>query len=302
MTDTQEQSNVLDMLRQYTLEGNIDERNPLLWQHAETIRAYLTSFELENAGAEIMVPYVTDALSRFLSTLELLPPGRGLRVLELGANPYLFTVLMKRLYEYDLTLANFTSADIYDTSIGETTQRVWSTPFEEEHSFYSHTFNLELSDYPFPDEQFDVVLFCEILEHLVINPLVVFEKLHRIIKPGGHLIITTPNAVRLINVATMLSGSNYFDRYHPQNGVYGRHNREFTLEELEVILINAGFENKRLFTRDRHDYDQIRIWRDNYERPAWIPYSKTLVEAWLKLLRVPTENRGDNLYALAERR
>lgn len=292
---------VLDQLRELTLAGHTSERNALLWQNPDALRLYLTSFALEGAGDDILHPYVADALPRFFHTIELLPHQRGLRVLELGGNPYLFTILMRRLYDYDLTLANFTSTNIYDTTISESAQRIWSSAFNEEYTFAYTSFNLELSDYPYPDEHFDLVLFCEILEHLVVDPLPVFDKLHRIIKPGGHLIVTTPNAARLANVAILLSGSNIFDRYHPQFGVYGRHNREFTLEELEVILSNAGFRNQHLSTRDRHDYDRIRLYRDNYERPAPIPYSKTLVEAWLKLLRVPTENRGDNLYALAER-
>lgn len=301
MSDILASIQLLDELRALTLAGQLAERNAKLWQHPEVIRHYLYSFELDNAGSAVLHPYVNDALPRFFHTLELLPHQTGLKVLELGANPYLFTVLLQRFYAYDLSLANFTGQDIYDTTMSTAAQRIWSTAFGEDHTFTYTSFNLELSDYPYPDEHFDLVLFCEILEHLVIDPLSVFPKLHRIIKPGGQLLITTPNAARLANVATILSGSNLFDRYHPQYGVYGRHNREFTLEELEVILEQAGFHNEQLYTRDRYNYDAIKLWRDNYERPAHIPYGKTLVEAWLKLLRVPTEHRGDNLYALARR-
>jgi SAM-dependent methyltransferase len=46
----------------------------------------------------------------------------------------------------------------------------------------------------------------ETLEHLVVNPLAVFRKIRRILRPGGSLLITLPNALRLTNFALMLDG------------------------------------------------------------------------------------------------
>jgi 2-polyprenyl-3-methyl-5-hydroxy-6-metoxy-1,4-benzoquinol methylase len=292
---------VLETICALTERGDREQRFALLWGEWQALYHYLNSFRLDNAGSEVITPYVNDALPRFLHTLDILPLQSGLRVLELGANPYLFTLLMQKFLRYDLHLANFTGADIYDTTVATATQRIWSETYGEDYTFQYTSFNMELSDYPYPDEHFDLVLFCEILEHLVINPLAVFPKLRRIIKPGGLLLITTPNAVRLANVALILAGSNIFDRYHPENGVYGRHNREFTVEELRRILEQSGFRIQRLCTLDRYDYNRIPIIKDNYEEPVRIPYAKALVEAWLKLGLAPLDHRGDNIYALAER-
>jgi SAM-dependent methyltransferase len=292
---------VIERLQRLTASGDDAARHQALWRDWMALHHYLCSFRLEDAGPEVLHPYVGDALPRFMHTLDLLPPQPGLNVLELGANPYLFTVLLKRLQRYELTLANFIGQNIYSTEQARGQQRIWSEQYGEDHRFAFDSFNLELSDYPYPDESFDLLLFCEILEHLVVNPLPVFGKLHRLLKPGGLLLVTTPNAVRLANVALMLAGSNPFDRYHPQNGVYGRHNREFTAPELRAILGDAGFELVRLETHDRYNYDVTRITRDSYEPPGAIPYTKAVVEAVLKLAHAPLADRGDNLYVLARK-
>lgn len=44
-----------------------------------------------------------------------------------------------------------------------------------------------------PDDTFDVVLFTEIIEHLAFNPVAMWRQIHRVMKPGAQLIVTTPN-------------------------------------------------------------------------------------------------------------
>lgn len=41
-------------------------------------------------------------------------------------------------------------------------------------------------------EQADLVIFTEILEHLNSNPLPTIEKLYNLVKPGGHVVCSTP--------------------------------------------------------------------------------------------------------------
>jgi SAM-dependent methyltransferase len=201
-----------------------------LWIHAENIRRYLLSFRLDDAPAGLTEQYVNDALPRFLRTLEFIPLPPGNRILEIGSNPYFFHLLLRKFFP-SITLegSNFFDRNIFSNEIGSLTQRTSSADFGEDYSFNSTLFNIEtVAEYPYPEDSFDLVFFCETLEHLVVDPLSTFGKIRRIIRPGGHLIVTLPNAVRLTNVALMLEGYNFFDIYS-RNGVHGRHNREFTL-------------------------------------------------------------------------
>lgn len=292
---------ILNKLRDLTRTHHAANRHALLWRECEAIRHYLWSFQLDNAGTDYIKAYVNDALPRFLHTLDMLPFQAGLKVLELGANPYLFTLLMKKFYDFEIYMANFFNSNIYYEDITSGTQRIWSNMFGEDYSLEYMNFNIELSSYPYQDNTFDMILFCEILEHLIINPLQVFPKLRRIIRPGGLLILTTPNAVRLSNVAHLIEGSNFFDRYHPEFGVYGRHNREFTCEELQVLLQNNGFEMVHLVTLDRYNYSLDRIHKDNYERPAVFAHTKNSLEHLLRNIGANLNNRGDNIYAVARK-
>ncbi|ODU36093.1 MAG: hypothetical protein ABS97_01805 [Lysobacteraceae bacterium SCN 69-320] len=43
------------------------------------------------------------------------------------------------------------------------------------------------------DDSVDVVLFTEILEHITFNPVALWREIHRVLKPGGRIVVTTPN-------------------------------------------------------------------------------------------------------------
>lgn len=298
---TEEVGALLNELRALNLDDNQPAFNETLWANAEAVRKYLHSFLLDNADEAFTCQYVNDALPRFFHTLRFLPPTPDLKVLELGGNPYLFSILVKRFFAYETRYANFFAQNIYETAVDSKSQKIESRLFNETYEFEYQTFNMELSDYPYPDETFDGVLFCEILEHLVINPLRAFERLRKIIRPGGWLLLTTPNAVRLQNVALMLSGNNFFDRYHPEFTVYGRHNREFTVEEVREILGENGFEVLECLTFDRYDYSTPVIIKDSYEKPGRVPYTKPEIEKLLKTAGGSLDHRGDNIYAFARR-
>jgi SAM-dependent methyltransferase len=63
---------------------------------------------------------------------------------------------------------------------------------------------------PFDDETFDAVLSIEGIEHLE-NGYGYLRELRRVLKPGGHLILTTPNIVSLRSRVRFL-GSGFYHR------------------------------------------------------------------------------------------
>lgn len=198
--------------------------------------------------------YVTDSQLRFLYTWGLVRNDAG-RCLELGANPYFTTWLLDEYTDLELTLAN------YYGQRGETEETVsWlppgvATPVRIERR--SKLFNVEEDEFPYPDDSFDVVLFCEMLEHLLMNPLATLRQIHRVLEPGGVLVLTTPNVARLDNVLRLLHGANIYDPYSGY-GPYGRHNREYTRHELHRLLDFAGFDVEISMTADGHPSDATK--------------------------------------------
>lgn len=57
----------------------------------------------------------------------------------------------------------------------------------------------DLFQIKFPNSSFDCVLFLETIEH-VENPVLFLKEFHRLLKPGGFLIISTPNALHYANI------------------------------------------------------------------------------------------------------
>lgn len=82
---------------------------------------------------------------------------------------------------------------------------------------------------------FDCVIFLETLEHLNRWPEHIINDIHKLIKPGGYLLMSTPNLVRLSNRFRMLLG-------RPPNNPFkytdaGEHHvREYTLGELKEFF------------------------------------------------------------------
>lgn len=114
-------------------------------------------------------------------------------------------------------------------------------------------FNIEDENFPYPDNSFDAVLYCEIFEHLTDDPVRSLIEIRRVLKPDGLLVLTTPNAVRLENICKLIDGISPFDQYSGF-GPYGRHNKEYTTDELKNVLSANGFEIETHFTADVH-YD-----------------------------------------------
>lgn len=93
---------------------------------------------------------------------------------------------------------------------------------------------------PLPDATFDVVLFSEVLEHLQGNPRVPFPEILRVLKPGGRMLLTTPNLARLTNRLKLLLGRTPLEWVGPPG--WGGHFREYCLGEVVDFAQGAGFE------------------------------------------------------------
>jgi len=206
----------------------------------EAVAQYLLGFDIFAGAPQEGRDYLAESIHRFVQTLELLPaaPSPEATLLELGANPYYLTLLIQKATAYHLASANY-FGDQFGTA-GE--QVVTNEALGEQYRFRFDHFNVEKDRFPYEDATFDGVLFCEIIEHLTQDPTHALCEIHRVLKPDGFVIVTTPNVMSLPKLMALLWGrSNIYTPYSGY-GVYGRHQREYALGELQDLVRGCGFE------------------------------------------------------------
>ncbi len=117
--------------------------------------------------------------------------------------------------------------------------------------------NVEVDPIPFPDNYFDGVVCCQVLEHFSHSHLHAIREMHRVLKPGGIIELDVPNVVSFRNRSRILRGKNitydYEAHYLHADPIFyknrafypDRHNREFTIKELKILLEAGEFKNIR---------------------------------------------------------
>jgi 2-polyprenyl-3-methyl-5-hydroxy-6-metoxy-1,4-benzoquinol methylase len=90
---------------------------------------------------------------------------------------------------------------------------------------------------------YDLVILCEVIEHMPVPPYTILEKIKTWIKPGGWLFLTTPNLYRFRNLIRLALGMRVFDTFCiPEKGKSIGHPLEYSLSHLQWQLGQAGFQ------------------------------------------------------------
>jgi 2-polyprenyl-6-hydroxyphenyl methylase/3-demethylubiquinone-9 3-methyltransferase len=187
---------------------------------------------------------------------EIVPPDS--RVLDLGSH-YLHLAAILRLLGYDVIAV--------DVPAFQTLQFVRARA----ESFHIPTVTTEsaapgdfLSD---SANEFDIVLFCEMLEHITFNPCDFWRCIHRLLKIGGKLYLSTPNSLQAMKVLSaikqivLLEGIGINIPAIFNTVTYGHHWKEYSRREI--------FEYFRMLSPDFH----VELSTYSYLNHSYSPWS-----------------------------
>jgi SAM-dependent methyltransferase len=199
----------------------------------------LRTLELPNEEARA---YFEKHLSRLARTITLIPPPRTSgRILELGCYMQI-TPFLETLLNY----SQLRGADY--GPLGECVEKT-ACVAGQKFSVMVDLFDAERDRFPYEDSRFETVLVCELIEHLLADPMHLLLECRRILEEGGHLVVTTPNIGSLTSVARTLHGyDNPQIHYRYSRTPAVPHVREYTAFELKAALVAAGFEIETITT------------------------------------------------------
>ena len=237
------------------------------------------------AATEEARDYIDTHLDRLVKTLEITPKGGPEdRVLEMGAYLQITPALKSKLGYGEVR-------GCYFGKRGGIDRRKAVSADGAEFECDIDLFDAEKDPFPYPDEFFSTVLCCELIEHLREDPMHLLCEVNRILKPNGHLVLTTPNIAALRGIAAILHGLHpgFFHAYiRPSAGgeVEPRHNREYTPSEIRRLLENSGMTVVLLETGPFRDEPKPEL--------GWV---RLLLERY----NLPTELRGYGIYAVGRK-
>jgi glycosyltransferase involved in cell wall biosynthesis/SAM-dependent methyltransferase len=230
--------------------------------------------------------YVETHRTRLERTLALTPSGGPEdRILEMGAYLQITPALKTRLGYGEVR-------GCYYGPKGETNHRRVTSENGEDFHCEVDLFDAERDTFPYQDGYFSTVLCCELIEHLPSDPMHMMCEINRILKPGGALVLTTPNIASARAVSAILQGFHpmlfpAYIRPNPTGETEARHNREYSPREIKDLLENSGFEVAALETGPFREAPK--------PEHAWVEH---LLERYI----LSTELRGDGIYAVGRKR
>ncbi len=212
-------------------------KRPRIRQARELVERYILTPHKATPG-----DYFRVHAERFAQTLQRLPPACGpMSVLELGSYGVMLPVFRDVLGYRRVVGSDFDA----DRPVGRLDDR----RLENGEPFEFYNFNVERDEFPFPARTFDLVLCCELIEHLTVDPMFMLAEINRVLKYSGILVVTTPNIASARSLAAMLRGGTplLYPLYN-QRRSSNRHNIEYAPRQLASLLEAAGFSPTHIET------------------------------------------------------
>ena len=183
----------------------------------------------------------------------------GKKVLDFGSGPgHLIPHLLKQGAEVYAT-------DYSPNSIDEVTKRFVS------HTNWGAAERFDGHRLPWEDNTFDFVFCLETIEHLHDDVCArIFAELHRVLRPSGYAMYTTPHEEKLSDHNVYCPNCNC--EFHRM-----QHLRSWAVDSLTTELERHEYEVEYCRGVDLHDFQPPRKWRGSKLRR----YVKTWATSWL---------------------
>lgn len=198
---------------------------------------YEDRWQAEVSGAPAPADAPRDPLHRYLLdpifdpranprpevALSLLQGGE--RLLDVGCWNGSFLARVERAGLY----SEFEGVDMVEAGVTEARRR----------GLTAQVVDLNRDPLPFPDAHFDGLTLLAVLEH-VFDPYFMLREVHRVLRPGGELVIDVPNAASFSNRLRLLFGR--VPVTSADAGWDGGHLHYFTRHALDRLLADEGFD------------------------------------------------------------
>lgn len=185
--------------------------------------------------------------------------------------------------------AQFGSLALYAAKLGFRVAAVDTGPFADrfreiatEHGVDYRECHAGPQPLPFPDCAFEFVTYMDVLEHHSFSPKRILQEIHRVLIPGGQLILLTPNHASIYNRLKLLFGRSvnddldYFFDTSAADKVYDGHHREYTRAEIKSLLQRTGFRVKECRIVEQEFIPLVRYLRRHPAQSQGLPKSRDL--------------------------
>jgi 2-polyprenyl-3-methyl-5-hydroxy-6-metoxy-1,4-benzoquinol methylase len=177
--------------------------------------------------------------------MQRLPPGPDTKVVDVGCYNGFLCYLTHQL--------GYQSAGVDAIDLAKVPERA-RIMTEIGAPYYLANFN-HLDPFPgLSPGQFDAAILGEVIEHIFNHPVGLLSAIGRLLKPGGYLMLTTPNPRTLLNAVRLVTGGNFMwgetefatipkvDAAGVFTACETIHYREYSQPVLLDMLRRAGFE------------------------------------------------------------
>lgn len=208
-------------------------------------------------------PYLVHHRHEYIRTLKdvvgLFGRGEGKRVLEIGAFFGVVSICLSKL-----------GFKVCAVDLPEYMAKPEQKKRYAQYNIEIMGVRLENYILPFADEYFDIIIMCEVLEHLNFNPLPLLKEINRIGCNNSLFYLSLPNLACLKNRLRLVFGfpilqqiQIFFDQLNPDHPLIANdHWREYTGAEIREMLGRLGYDIELQYYFSRKDVVKPRTVKD----------------------------------------